>query len=438
MTQGEYAYNLAKELFPICRSITGNGVRQTLSILQAYLPELEIKEVPTGTQCFDWTIPREWNIKDAWVKDKNSRKVIDFTETNLHVMGYSTPVHKIVTLDELMEFVYTEPSQPDVIPYVTSYYKERYGFCISEKQKQQMLRDYTSDDEFEICIDSSLEDGSLTYGELLLPGDTKQEVFFSTYICHPSMANDNVSGPAVAAVLAKHIKQLRQSGELKKYSYRFIFIPETIGAIMYLSRHLNYLKGNMIAGFNLTCVGDDRTYSFVHTRYGGTLADKLLENVLSFHYPDYKAYSFLDRGSDERQYNAPGVDLPICTFCRSLFCNYPEYHTSADDLGLISPSGLQGTFDVMLKCIIALEHNGKYKVNCICEPQLGKRGLYPLISRKGQYAEVMKLKNMIAYFDGRNDLIDVSNIIHVPVDELIGIAKKLQDEGLLTVQDKEI
>ena len=429
--EGKTAYEICERIFPICRSITGNGVRQTLHILQEYLPELAIKEVPTGTQCFDWTNPKEWNIKDAWVKDKSGSKVIDFAETNLHVMGYSTPVHKTVTLDELMGFVYTEPDQPDVIPYVTSYYKERYGFCISEKQKQQMLRDYTSDDEFEICIDSSLEDGSLTYGELLLPGDTKQEVFFSTYICHPSMANNECSGPAVATVLADRIKKLRQSGELRKYSYRFIFIPETIGSIMYLSKHLEYMKKHVLAGFNLTCVGDDRTYSFVHTRYADTLADKILKNILSFHFPEYKGYSFLERGSDERQYNAPGVDLPVCTFSRSLFTKYPEYHTSADNLGLISPSGLQGAIDVMLKSVMALEYNEKYKVICLCEPQLGKRGLYPTVSQKGTYDAVQSLVDFIAYADGKSDLIDVSNIIHVPVDEMIESLKKLKECGLI-------
>ena len=431
--EGKTAYEICERIFPICRSITGNGVRQTLRILQEYLPELEIKEVPTGTQCFDWTIPKEWNIKDAWVKDKNGRKIIDFTETNLHVMGYSTPVHRTVTLGELMAFVYTEPDQPDVIPYVTSYYKERYGFCISEKQKQQMLSDYSSDDKFEICIDSSLEDGSMTYGELLLPGDTKQEIFFSTYICHPSMANDNVSGPAVAVVLAERIKELCLTGDLKKYSYRFIFIPETIGSIMYLSKHFEYMKEHILAGFNLTCVGDDRTYSFVNTRYADTLADKLLENVLSFYYPEFKKYNYLQRGSDEREYNAPGVDLPICTFSRSLFDNYPEYHTSADNMDLISPAGLQGAFDVMQKCVMVLEFNNKYKVNCLCEPQLGKRGLYPTVSRKGEYDEAMKLKNMLAYADGRNDLIDISNIIHVSLDELLIIIKKLQDTKLLKI-----
>ena len=439
MTQGEYAYNLASELFPICRSITGNGVRQTLKILQRENPELTINEVPSGTQAFDWTVPKEWNIKDAWVKDKNGKKIIDFKESNLHIIGYSTPINKTVALNELLKITYTEPDQPEVIPYVTSYYKERYGFCISENQKKQILSDYSEDDQFEINIDSTLENASLTYGELVLDpcGQTKRagcsdknEILFSTYICHPSLANNELSGPCLATVLIKWLKSLSS----RKYRYRFVFIPETIGSITYLSRNYRDLQKNVIAGFNLTCVGDDRTYSYLPTAYGDTLSDKVLKNVLSYHYPEYKTYSFLQSGSDERRYNAPGIDLPVVCFCRSLYGMYPEYHTSADNLSLISPGGLQGSFDVMKKCIIALENNAKYKVTCLCEPQLGKRGLYPTLSRKGQYDEILKLKNLISYLNGKNDLIDISNIIKVPVDELLENIEKLSKAGLIEVK----
>ncbi|MDD5929207.1 MAG: DUF4910 domain-containing protein [Spirochaetales bacterium] len=429
MTQGEYAYNLAAELFPICRSITGNGVRKTLKILQREVPELKIKEVPSGTQVFDWTVPKEWNITDAWVKDKNGSKIIDFSETNLHVMGYSIPVHKTVTLNELMSFIYTEPEQPDVIPYITSYYKERYGFCISENQKIQMLSTYSGNDEFEIYIDSTLENGSLTYGEIIIPSTEKnnKEIFISTYICHPSLANNELSGPCVSITLAKWLKNLKK----RKYTYRLIYIPETIGSITYLSKNYKELQNNVIAGFNLTCVGDDRTYSYMPTAYGNTLADKVLQNVLSFHFPEYKKYSFLISGSDERRYSAPGIDLPVVGFSRSLYSKYPEYHTSADNLSLISPSGLQGSFDVISKCITALEWNANYKMTCLCEPQLGKRGLYPTVSRKGQYDEVFRLKNLISYLNGKNDLIDVSNIIKVSIEEIIETLKKLKENNLI-------
>ena len=436
MSEGEIAYEIAKRIFPICRSITGSGVRETLHILQEYLPELEIKEVPSGTQCFDWTVPNEWNINDAWVKDKHGKKIIDFSQSNLHVVGYSIPVHKKISLNELMSIIHTEPKQPDVIPYVTSYYKECYGFCISEKQKNQLIHNYAENDSFEIFIDSSLEKGFLTYGEFSTQKTSqkanKKEIFFSTYICHPSMANNECSGPSIAVLIASKIKQLIENGLLKKYNYRFIFIPETIGSILYLSKNLAYLKENMHAGFNLTCVGDDRTYSFVNTRYANTITDKILNNVLKFHYPNYKSYNFLERGSDERQYNAPGVDLPVCSFCRSLFHHYPEYHTSADNLDVITPSGLQGAFDVILKCVLALEYNKKYKINCLCEPQLGKRGLYPTTSHKGHYNSVKNLTNFLAYADGKNDLIDISNLINVPTNELIEIVNKLQHHNLIS------
>lgn len=439
MKEGSFAYGLAKELFPICRSITGNGVRKTLKILQRENPELVINEIPSGVQVFDWVIPKEWNIEDAWVKDNKGNKIIDFNETNLHVMGYSVPVHKTVSLKELLGVIYTEPDQPDVIPYVTSYYKERYGFCISENQKKKIVSDYNESDLFEICIDSSLKDGSLTYGEFVLePTGIAQkeycdikEIFFSTYICHPSMANNELSGPCLATVLIKWLKSL----PVRKNRYRFVFVPETIGSIAYLSRNYKELQKNVIAGFNLTCVGDDRSYSYMPTAYGDTLSDKVMKNVLHFHFPEYKTYSFLESGSDERRYNAPGIDLPVVCFCRTIHGMYPEYHTSADNLSIISPSGLQGSFDVVRKCIVALEWNKKYRITTLCEPQLGKRGLYPNLSRKGQYDDVLKLKNLISYLNGKNDLIDISNIIDVPVDEILDWLDKLIKNNLLVVAE---
>ena len=292
-----------------------------------------------------------------------------------------------------------------------------------------MLSTYSENDEFEVCIDSTLEDGFLTYGELIIPsteGNSK-EIFISTYTCHPSLANNELSGPCVSIALAKWLKTLPK----RKYTYRFIYIPETIGSITYLSKNYKELQKKLIAGFNLTCVGDDRTYSYMPTAYGNTLADKVLQNVLSFHYPEYKKYSFLISGSDERRYSAPGIDLPVVVFSRSLYGEYPEYHTSADNLSLISPVGLQGSFDVMSKCITALEWNACYKMTCLCEPQLGKRGLYPTLSRKGQYDEVFKLKNLISYLNGKNDLIDISNIIGVPVEEMLDNIIKLNKVGLV-------
>lgn len=430
MISGQDIYNLCAELFPICRSITGNGVRKTLSILRTVVPEMVLYEVPSGTKVFDWTVPKEWNIHDAWIKDSTGKKIVDFKKLNLHVVGYSIPIDKKVDLEELKQIVFTQPEQPDVIPYVTSYYKERYGFCMSQNEKDRLL-----EDTYHIYIDSELKMGSLTYGEILVPSTEghKEEVFLSTYICHPSMANNELSGPAVTIYLAQWLLKKK----VRRYNYRIIFIPETIGSITYLAQanHLDGMKKYVQAGFNISCVGDDRTYSYIASRHGSTLADRVAKNVLSFAYPGYKAYTFLQRGSDERQYNAPGVDLPVCAVCRSKYGEYPEYHTSKDDMGLISPSGLAGAYEVYCQCIEVLEHNHRYQSQCLCEPQLGKRGLYPTLSQKGQYEAVRKMMNFLAYADGNHDLIEISNIIGVSVKELIPMVEELKEAALIKAVD---
>ena len=430
MDIGNEMHTLCNKLFPICRSITGNGVRETLRVLQNICPAMTLHEVPTGTQVFDWIVPKEWNIRDAWIKNSKGEKILDFTKSNLHVMGYSIPVNQKVTLEELLPLIHTQPDQPDAIPYVTSYYKERYGFCMSQEQK-----DALQEDTYHIYIDSDLKDGSLTYGEILISSTegNKDEIFLSTYVCHPSMANNELSGPAVTVYLAKWLLEKTH----RRYNYRIIFIPETIGAITYLSQHLPEMKKNIRAGFNISCVGDDRTYSYVASRYGNTLADKVAKNVLSFHYPEYKHYSFLQRGSDERQYNAPGVDLPVCAVCRSKYAEYPEYHTSKDNMRLISPTGLQGAYEVYRDMIEALEYNHKYQIQCLGEPQLGKRGLYPTVSQKGGYDSVKSMTDFIAYADGMNDLIDISNIIKAPMERLVTVIEKLQEANLISVKDKD-
>lgn len=414
---------MATRLFPICRSITGEGMRKTLHILREIVPGITLHEVPTGTQVFDWTVPKEWNIRDAYIEDLEGRRVISFTNSNLHVLGYSLPIDEVVSREELLSMIYTQPDQPDVIPYVTSYYKERCGFCMSENQKLSLNKD-----RYRVYIDSELKDGSLTYGELLIPGESNEEIFFSTYVCHPSMANNELSGPCVAIYLAKWLME-----QSRRYSYRVIFIPETIGSITYLSLNLGEMKKNVIAGFNLSCVGDDRVYSYVASRYGDTLADRVARNILRFHAPDYKTYSYLERGSDERQYCAPGVDLPLCAICRSKYGEYPEYHTSADNLTVISPEGLAGSFTVYRKCIEALENNRRYRIKCLGEPQLGKRGLYSTISQKGSTDSVKEMMDFIAYADGKNDLISISNMIDVPIERLLMIVSNLKSTGLLEI-----
>jgi Uncharacterized protein conserved in bacteria with an aminopeptidase-like domain len=418
-------YELAERLFPICRSITGDGVRQTLEILKEEYEDLQVYEVPSGTQVFDWTVPKEWNIRDAYIEDSQGKRIIDFKESNLYVMGYSLPMDCTMSLEELKQMIFTQPEQPDVIPYVTSYYQERSGFCMSENQKNALR-----EDTYHCVIDSDLKEGSLTYGEIILKGDTEEEVLLSTYICHPSMANNEVSGPVVTIELVKWLASLKQ----RRYTYRILFIPETIGSITYLSRNLETMKKNTTAGFVLSCLGDDRTYSIVETKYGGTLTDRLLKNILQFHFPDYICYDFLHRGSDERQYNAPGVDLPVCGVCRSKYEEYPEYHTSADDLSLISEEGLQGSAALMKKCIMALEYNYFYKLSCCCEPQLGKRGLYPTLSQKGNYSDAaLVMRDLVAYADGSIDLIEISNRIRTPIDLLIPLIDKLLENGLFGI-----
>ncbi|MDE6167269.1 MAG: DUF4910 domain-containing protein, partial [Acetatifactor sp.] len=311
---------------------------------------------------------------------------------------------------------------PDAVPYVTSYYTPRYGFCMSERQ-----RDSLPPGQYHMVIDSELFDGSLTYGELVIPGREDKEILISTYVCHPSMANNELSGPVLATALAK--KVISQTD--RKYTYRFLWIPETIGSITYLSRHLEHMKSHTIAGFVLSCVGDNRTYSYVPSRDGNTLADRAARNVLSFHYPEYICYSYLNRGSDERQYNAPGVDLPVCVVCRSKYGEYPEYHTSLDNMDFISPEGLQGMYDVYEAIFNTIEYNAFYRIKCLCEPQLGKRGMYPTVSKKDSYDTVKGMVDFIAYADGRRDLIDISNIIHVPAAHLIPIITKLKEADLL-------
>ncbi|MBO5566254.1 MAG: DUF4910 domain-containing protein [Succinivibrio sp.] len=419
-------YGFCKDIFPICRSITGQGVRTTLEKIQAVCPELKIHAVKSGTHVFDWTVPKEWCIREAYIEHESGKRFAEFKNCNLHVLGYSAPIDRHLQLAELKQYIYTMPENPDAIPYVTSYYKERYGFCMSENDKNSL-----PDGSYHIFIDSELKDGELNYGELLIKGRSQKEILLSTYICHPSMANDNASGIALAAYLGKW---LGSKGNLR-YSYRIIFIPETIGAITYLSRNLSLLKQNVAAGFVLSCVGDNRDFSLVRSRYGNTLADKAACTVLRFK-NNFRDYIFLHRGSDERQFNAPGVDLPVCTVCRSKFGCFPEYHTSKDDLSFISQDGLKGAFDAMTECLEALENNHFYRVTCLCEPQLGKRGLYTTLSSRTSYTNERLISNIIAYSDGRNDLFDLCRILNCPPNVLLPYIKILTEQGLLSFSEE--
>lgn len=419
---GEQMFNWACELFPYNRSLTGNGVRKTLQFIKSQLPELKIFEVPSGTKAFDWTIPREWAIDDAWIADLRGHKLIDVRNSNLHVVGYSKPIDRIMTRDELDVHLHSLPDQPEAIPYITSYYKEDFGFCLTQTQ-----RDSLGEGPFHVYINSKLFDGNMTYAELFFPGESAEEIFFSTYVCHPSMANNELSGPIVATALAKHIKSL----QVRRYSYRFLFTVENIGATYYISRNLNQMKKNVKAGWVLTCIGDNRTYSYLPTRTGNTLTDSVSRRVLLDLKEEFTEFSWLDGGSDERRYNSPGVALPIASFMRSMYGRYPEYHTSLDNLDLISPEGLQGGLQMLVNAIQILETNFNWKMTTICEPQLGRRGMYPTTSTKRSSEIVRNLLNVISYLDGTIDLLGIAEKCLMSYQEVIEIVEKLKLHGLV-------
>jgi aminopeptidase-like protein len=421
---GQAMHQLVTKLFPLCRSITGDGVRQTFDILREHVP-VTTHEVPTGTQALDWVVPREWNIRDAYILDEKGSRIVDFRENNLHVVGYSVPVDATVSLAELQVHLHSLEELPHAVPYVTSYYQEQWGFCLPHDQRIQL-----AEGPYRVVIDSQLTPGSLTYGELIIPGECEQEIFLSTYICHPSMANNELSGPVVTAFLAKWI-----ASRPRRYTYRVVFVPETIGSIVYLSRHLDQMKRHVVAGFNVTCVGDDRTFSYLPSRNGATLADRAALNVLRDAHPSFTKYSYRDRGSDERQYCSPGVDLPVASVMRSKYREYPEYHTSLDDLELVTPAGLQGGFSVLRECLELLERNHVYLATCLGEPQLGRRGLYPSLGTKHSRRAVGDMMDLLAYADGTRDLIALSDAIHVPVRRLYPLVDALVEEGLLAEVD---
>lgn len=415
-------YSWARDLFPIPRSITGHGVRETLAYLSNLLPALTVHEVPSGTQAFDWTVPDEWTIRDAYIADEAGNRVVDFLQHNLHVVGYSEPVDVWLDRDELDKHLYSLPDQPDAIPYITSYYARCWGFCLTHKQREAL-----PPGQYHAVVDSDLKPGVLNYGELILPGREDREILLSTYICHPSMGNNEISGICVTTALAQWLTSL----EDRRYTYRIIFIPETIGSIVYLSQHAEYMKQKTSAGFVVTCVGDDRAYSLMPSRRGGTLADRVAEHVLNWHDSDYVRYSFLERGSDERQYCSPTIDLPVVSIMRTKYGTYPEYHTSHDDLSFISPKGLEGAYETLRRCLVALEANYHYRVTISCEPQMGKRGLYPTISTKKSGEQVRTMMNLLAYADGVMDLLEIAEIIDADVMECADIAERLLGHGLL-------
>ncbi|MEO6195875.1 MAG: DUF4910 domain-containing protein, partial [Thermoanaerobaculia bacterium] len=388
--------DLIQEAYPICRSITGDGVRRTLAMIQERIP-LEIREVPTGTPVFDWTVPREWNIRDAWIKDPSGRKVVDFQECNLHVLNYSLPVHEKLPLAELRKRLFTLPDQPDLIPYRTSYYKETWGFCLRHRTLEEL-----PEGEYEVFVDSTLADGALTYGECLLPGDSEREVLLSTHICHPSLCNDNLSGIAVMTELAREL----QARPRRRYSYRFLFIPGTIGSITWLA--LNEVKVDH--GLVAANLGDPGAFHYKKSRRGNTEIDRAVLAVLKDSGEPFGVEDFVPFGYDERQYCSPGFNLAVGSLTRTPYGRYPEYHTSADNLDFVKPEALEGSLRTYLAVIDVLEGNRRYlNLNPKGEPQLGRRGLYRTIGgdESGRSRELALLW-VLNLSDGENSLLDIA------------------------------
>ncbi len=419
---GEELYQLISELYPICRSITGNGFRETLQIIQQHIP-LQIHEIPTGTQVFDWTVPKEWNIKDAYIKNSQGEKIVDFANSNLHIMNYSIPVHQKLSLTELKEHLFTIPEYPDWIPYRTSYYKEAWGFCLSHKQYLQL-----QDEEYEVYIDSSLEPGSLTYGEYFIPGESVEEVLVSCHACHPSLCNDNLSGIAIATFLAKHLTQIQP-----RYSYRFLFIPGTIGSITWLA--LNEAQIDRIKhGLVLTCLGDSGKFTYKKSRRGNSEIDQVAAYVLSNCNHNYEIIDFFPYGYDERQYCSPGFNLAVGCLMRSPHGTFPEYHTSADNLHFITPQFLDESFYQSMWILNILESNKIYlNQNPKCEPQLGKRGLYRATGgQKNSGLNQMAILWVLNQSDGSSTLLDIAQRSGIAFDEIKQAADALLRCNLLT------
>jgi aminopeptidase-like protein len=418
---GQAMYRFAGELFPICRSITGNGVRDTLRLIRDRIP-LETHEVPSGTAVFDWTVPLEWNIRDAYVADEQGRRLVDFRQCNLHVVNYSRPIKARMRLAELRDHLYAIPEHPDWIPYRTSYYKESWGFCLSYRQYQGL-----GDDVYEVCIDSTLEPGHLTYGECYLAGQSPDEVLISCHICHPSLANDNLSGIAVATFLAQALAAVS-----RRYSYRLLFIPGTIGSITWLAR--NQEKVNRIKhGLVLTGVGDSGSITYKRSRRGDAEIDRATTHVLRHSGKPNQVIDFFPYGYDERQYCSPGFNLPVGCLMRTPHGQYPEYHTSADNLDFIHPESLEDTLRLSLEILCVLENNRTYRTtNPYGEPQLGKRGLYRSVAgQKAGALNEMALLWVLNLSDGQHSLLDIAERAGTPFETIYAAAQTLAHHGLL-------
>ena len=422
------AYNLVLDLFPINRSITGEGFLESLKYIASRTSCLSIHSVPSGTQAYDWTVPLEWSISSAYIEDSHGKRILDFRDNNLHVVGYSVPVSTTITGKVLLEHVHSLPEQANAIPYVTSYYKEYWGYCMTHSLKESL----SEDEYYSVNISSTLKQGYMHYGEAVIgsEGTDVEEILFSTYLCHPSMANNELSGPAVALALIRYLEPY--SGLLTK-RYRFLFLAETIGSVYYISRNLDMLKSSVSAGYVITCVGDERAFSFLPSRSGNTLSDIVARYVFDSLSIKPIEYTWLERGSDERQFCAPGVDLPIASIMRSKYGEYPEYHTSLDLPGsVVTLEGLKGSINLYSTIISAIEVNAVYQCTITCEPMLSKRDLYETISTLSSSQNSRLLLNILTYSDGSLDLLQLSSKLSVRLQELYEAHELLESFGLIS------
>ena len=417
---------LLEELFPICRSITGKGFLKSLKIIKKSSPEIKIKSFNSGKKVFDWMVPNEWNVKSANIKNEDGKVIIDFKKHNLHLVSYSSAVkNKKISTKDLLRRIHTLPKQPNVIPYVTSYYKKYWGFCLEHKNKKKLFKN--KKEIFTVNIDSSINsNGKMNYGEFLLKGKSKKEILISTYLCHPSMANNELSGPLVLESLIRYFKKKNNN-----YSLRFLILPETIGSIAYLQNHYKHLKKNVIGGYVLTCLGDKGKFSYLKSKEDDSISNSIVERYFNRKKILYKKYSYLKRGSDERQYNSVNINLQIGSLMRSKYGTFPEYHTSADDLNFVTPGQLKKSVQIV-KDIIEEFMSIKIPITKIfCEPHLTKYGLYRSLSTKNFDLDSRNILNFLSYCDGKKDLVIISKKINLKIKQVNRIFKILKKKKII-------
>lgn len=418
---GDALFALVERLHPICRSITGDGVRETLAVIGDHLP-LELHEVPSGTRVLDWTVPPEWNIRDAYVADASGDRVVDFRRSNLHVVNYSVPVRRTMTLDELRPHLHSLPDQPTLTPYRTSYYAEAWGFCLPHEQLEAL-----PDGEFDVVIDSTLAPGSLTYGEVVVPGERDEEVIISTHVCHPSLADDNLSGISISTLLAAQLL----AGERPRHTFRFIYAPGTIGAITWLAEHRDVVD-RIVAGLTLTCLGDDHPFTYKRTERRGTAIDRAAEHVLARAGVAHELIEFFPYGYDERQYNSPGFRAPVGSLMRGRHGEFPEYHTSADDLTFVRPDRLAESFALLDQILGVVDRDRRYRnLEPHGEPQLGSRGLYQALGGTTIADAQLAMLWVLNQSDGATSLLDIAERSGIAFEAIVETAAVLAEHGLL-------